>query len=166
MIEKEDWIDNPHLVNSFLVVSFADLKKYIYQYRFHQLVIDNSSFSVSVTKSNLLHKVFKKEKEKLEDIKNAFLDNIKEENKESKHNNPFVVYSQDLKQVVTLRELIASPNSHILMFIDPSPKQPSKIVKNMLYAISTKLEKTESIKLISLRDKISKLGGDFEFKLS
>lgn len=65
-LKTEKWLDEPYSLNSFLVVSFADLKKYIYKYRFHSLVVDDSSFSVEVTKSNLLHKIFKKDKERLD----------------------------------------------------------------------------------------------------
>jgi ubiquitin-like modifier-activating enzyme ATG7 len=166
VVENDKWIEHPHLLNRFLVVSFADLKKYIYQYRFHSLIVDDSSFSVNVTRSNLLHKVFKKDKDKLEAIKSAYLTYVKEESKEAKHNCPFVVYSEELSQVVTFKELIENPETHIVLFIDPSPLQPCIIVKNLLFALSRKFDVDKNIKIVSLRDKISKLGSDFEFKLS
>lgn len=165
-IQKETWFDDPHQLNSFLLVSFADLKKYVYQYRFHPVVVDDSVFAVNVTKSNLLSKVYKKEPEKLQAIKENYQKYLVEEEKDSHYNQPFVVYSESLKQIVTLRELVQDPWNHVIIFVDPSPKQPSSIVKNLLFAISTKLKEEAVVKLISLRDKISKIGSDFEFKSS
>lgn len=156
----------PELLNQFLLVSFADLKKYVYQYRFSSAVVDDSIFTVNVTKSKLLQKQYKKEPEILSDILKALLSHITENEHESKFNSPALVYSEEAKKIVGLKDLIESPSKHIILFIDPSPKQPSVVIKNLLFALSTQLKDHTSVKLISLRDKISKIGSEFEPKHS
>ena len=168
ILESDSWINQPNLLNTFLLVSFADLKKYIYRYNFKPCVVDDSYFSVAVTKSKLLHKAYKKDTEKLKKIKEALIQNLKDESSDSSYNDSVFVFNDEADQITNLESLISDPSKHIIMFIDPSPKQPSCMIKNLLFALSTKLESASvtKIKLISLRDKISKIGSDFEFKHS
>ena len=88
----EEWMENPEILNKFLLLSFADLKKYVYQYSYNSLVIDDSIFQVNVTKSKLLHKEYKKNKDILKKILDTFLMFISEKEQEKSYNSPFIVY--------------------------------------------------------------------------
>ena len=88
----EEWMENPEILNKFLLLSFADLKKYVYQYSYNSLVIDDSIFQVNVTKSKLLHKEYKKNKDTLKKILDTFLIFISEKEQEKSYNSPFIVY--------------------------------------------------------------------------
>ncbi|CAI2360708.1 unnamed protein product [Moneuplotes crassus] len=165
-ILEEKWLDTPEILNKFLLLSFADLKKYVYQYAYHTLVIDDSVFQVTVSRSKLLHKQYKKDKEGLDKIVNAFLTYISNKEEDKSFNTPFIVCSEETGEVVTLKHALEDPSKHIIFMIDPSPKLPSIILKNLLFAFSTKISEATTFRLISLRDKISRKGEQFEPKHS
>ena len=133
LIKSGEWINNTSKLNSFLLVSFANLKQYVYQFWFNSLVVDDSWFSVNVTKSKLLHKAFKNEVDKLDRFKTVLTSYITNQEKDVHYNSPFIVYSEENEKCVGIDELLKNPSNHIILFIDPSPKQPSSIIKNLLF---------------------------------
>lgn len=166
-LQEDSWLTDPSLLNSFLLVSFADLKKYVYQYNFKPYIIDDSSFNVSVTKSKLLHKVYKTDIESLNKLKSAYLSYLTAHEAEHGYNQSVLVVNSDTFELSSIGDLIESPSNNIVFYIDPSPHQPSCMIKNLLFALSTRFTAdVTKVRLISLRDKISKMGTDFEFKHS
>ena len=137
-IKEGTWTSTPGLLNSFLLVSFANLKQYVYQFCFNSLVIQNHS--VEVTKSKLLHKAYKNQADKLVQLKSALISYLSENEKDVQFNSPFLVYSEEINKIVGIEDVLKSPSSHIILFVDPSPKQPSSVIKNLLFAIATRAD--------------------------
>lgn len=157
-INEGSWMVNSSLLNNFLLVSFADLKSYLYQYAYCPLEIE--SFSVCVTKGKRLRKVYNEEEQThLSTSINEFL-----KSHDSVYQPGFMLYNTaDHSISLIFEDFIEHPESYLILYIDPSMKQPSSVLKNLLFAISTKLSQDTSVKIVSLRDKISKMGSEFTF---
>lgn len=130
-------------LNRFVMLTFADLKQYSYQYCFNLLTISDEAFKVRVSKSMKLEK-YKDDPTLLDTTLTAIQAHL------TTSSTSAFIFDKEGK-VSTIANLVEDPKSHIIGYFDPSNKKPSEVLKNVFIKVGAQLKDETTVRVVSIR---------------